>query len=136
MKTLDYPDTNYLLDVPIDALHADSIKWLKEIDFWKQEMSFFYKLLHTKHLLPGFPSEQLASIDQEIIRINTDQLDKYRKDIHEHEQSLAGLVMSPTLQQKEALVLAHQRLLLEMFSLSTAITDLKKTVFTFFEKYQ
>lgn len=136
METLAYPDTKYLQDVSMDSLHADSRKWLKEIDFWKEEMSFFYKLLHKKNIISGFPSEQLASIDQEIIRVNSDKLDKFRKDIQEHEQLLVNYIKSPSLQEKEAYVIAHQRLLIEMFSLSTLITDLKKSVFSFFEKYQ
>lgn len=136
METLAYPDTNYLPDVNMDSLHAESQKWLKEIDFWKDEMSFFYKLLHKKNILTGFPSEQLATIDQEIIRVNSDKLDKTRKEIHEHEQLLASLVKTPSLQDKETYVLAHQRLLVEMLTVSTMITELKKTVFSFFEKYQ
>lgn len=136
METLAYPDTKYLLDVSIDSLHAESLKWLKDIDFWKDEMSFFYKLLHKKNILSRFPSEQLASIDQEIIRVNSDQLDKIRKEIHDHEQSLANLVKTPSLQEKETYVLAHQRLLVEMLTMFAMITDLKKTVFSFFEKYQ
>ena len=35
METAPYPDTKYLLDVSIDALHAESLRWLKEIDFWR-----------------------------------------------------------------------------------------------------
>lgn len=136
MELLTYPNSKYLLEASIDSLHAESLGWLREIDFWKDEMTFFYKLLHTKNALPGFPTEELASIDKELIRINSDKLDKMKKEVQDHEQLLAAIIKTPTLMEKEKYSEVHHNLHLEIFAVSDLIKDLKRTVFSFSTKYE
>jgi hypothetical protein len=51
MKLLSNPKTEYLLDASFEYLHNESLEWLNEMDFWRDEMAFFQKLLHKE----GFP---------------------------------------------------------------------------------
>lgn len=67
MELLSPSKTEYLLDVPLEALHAETLAWLDELGFWADEMSFFYKLLHHNKFSNAFPSEQVADIDKELI---------------------------------------------------------------------
>jgi hypothetical protein len=136
MELLTYPNSKYLLEASIDSLHAESLEWLKEIDFWKEEMTFFYKLLHTKNTFAGFPSEELASIDKELIRINSDKLDKIKKEVQDHEQMLTSILKTPTLIGKEKYSERHYNLHLEIFSVSELIRDIKRIVFSFAKKYE
>jgi len=135
MELLAYPDSKYLLEASVESLHAESRKWLKEIDFWKDEMTFFYKLLHKKGAFAGFPDEELASIDKELIRINSDKLDKTKKEVQSHEQILSDIIQSPTLVEKDRYLEAHRNLLMEIYAIAELIKDLKRTVFSFAHKY-
>jgi len=136
MELLTYPNSKYLLEVSIDSLHADSLEWLNEIDFWKDEMTFFYKLLHKKNAFDDFPTEELASLDKELIRINSDQLDKLKKELQKHEQLLAAIIKNPSLMEKEKYSAMHHELLLEIFAVSQLIKDLKRRVYSFSKKYE
>jgi len=134
MELLSYPNSSYLLEASNDTLHAESLEWLKEIDFWKDEMTFFYKLMHTKKAFAGFPTEELAFIDKELIRINSDKLDKLRKDVQDHEQLLAAIIKSPTIIDQERYSETHRNLLREIFAVAELIKDFKRTVFSFSKK--
>ena len=47
MKTIDSnPKAQLLLEASIDVLHQESREWLSTVEFWKEEMQFFDKLLH------------------------------------------------------------------------------------------
>jgi len=135
MELLAYPNSKYLLEASIETLHAQSLEWLNQIDFWKDEMTFFYKLMHTKKAFAGFPTEELASIDSELIRINSDKLDKLRKEVQNHEQLLAAIIKLPTVTDKERYSETHRNLLMEIFAVSELIKDFKRTVFSFSKKY-
>jgi hypothetical protein len=41
MELLTSQKMEYLLDASLQALHAESLEWIQEIDFWKDEMIFF-----------------------------------------------------------------------------------------------
>jgi len=135
MELLAYPNSKYLLEASIETLHAQSLEWLNQIDFWKDEMTFFYKLMHTKKAFAGFPTEELASIDSELIRINSDKLDKLRKEVQNHEQLLAAIIKLPTVMDKERYSETHRNLIMEIFAVSELIKDFKRTVFSFSKKY-
>jgi hypothetical protein len=136
MELLSYPNSKYLLETSIDSLHADSLEWLREIEFWKDEMTFFYKLLHKKNAFTGFPTEELAALDKELIQINSDKLDKIKKEVQNHEQLLSVIIKTPTLWEKEKYSEAHHHLLLEIVAVSELIKELKRTVFYFSKKYE
>jgi len=136
MELLSYPNTKYLLEASTDSLQAESLEWLKEIDFWKDEMTFFYKLVHTRKAFTAFPTEELAFLDKELIRINSDKLDKLRKEVQDHEQLLATIIKTPTLMEKEKYSEAHHNILMELFAVSELIKDLKRTVFSFSKKFE
>jgi hypothetical protein len=135
MELLAYPNSRYLLEASIDSLHAESLEWLKEIDFWKDEMTFFYKLIHTRKAFAGFPTEELATIDKELIRINSDKVDKLRKEVQDHEQLLVSIVKTPVLMDKERYTDTHRNLLMEIYAVSELIKDFKRSVFSFSKKY-
>jgi len=136
MEATIHPEISYLQEANLEFLHGESQKWLNEIAFWKDEMAFFYKLIHKKEVTGGFPSEQLADLDRQIIRINTDKLDQLLKDIQQHERTLATLVKSAlSPEEKETYLFTHQHYLVEMEATRVEITGLKKAVYSFFEKY-
>ena len=50
MELLTSPKSTYLLEAGLDVLHEQSIEWLNEIAFWRDETAFFYSLVAKKTL--------------------------------------------------------------------------------------
>src|ERR1035438_7363 len=77
MELLTKSKSDYLLNGSIEILHRQSMEWLNEIDFWKDEIAFFYALT-VKKTLNGFPDNlksQENKIEKELIRISGGELD-------------------------------------------------------------
>ncbi|MDH4298190.1 MAG: hypothetical protein OEV74_18070, partial [Cyclobacteriaceae bacterium] len=85
MELLTQPKTEYLLDASLESLHVESVEWLKEIDFWSDEITFFYKLLKRSNDARDYPGRELAIIEKKLISVNSDQVSKVRSDILQHE---------------------------------------------------
>ena len=136
MELLSNPRTEYLLDASFDSLHSESLDWLKEISFWQDEMVFFYKLLHKKASKESFPSKELAAIERKLVGIIGDKLDRIKNEVQNHERSLALLMRTTNLQEKENYRQAHQRLLHEVYDMHAVIRNFKKDVFDFVQQYQ
>jgi len=50
MELIESSKAAYLLDAGLGVLHEQSIEWLSEIDFWRDEAVFFYSLIVKKPL--------------------------------------------------------------------------------------
>lgn len=136
MELLTNPGTEYLLSASLGQLHRESQEWIKEVDFWKDEMSFFYKVLHSKISSKSFPGEALASMEKKLVQINADILDKMTDALRSHEQSLAVVVKTTSLQDEESYREKHKSLLTQMRDAYQLIRSLKKDVFSFMQKYE
>lgn len=136
MELLSNPKTKYLLDASLEFLHAESLEWLKEIDFWQDEIAFFYKLLHKKEPKNSFPREALASMEKKLVDINSDKLDKVRSEIQSHERSLAAVLKTTSLQEEENYREIHRKLLRVLYEINVLIRNFKKDVFSFVRKYE
>lgn len=134
MELLIYPKTDYLLDVSLESLHAESQAWLQNIDFWTDEMAFFYKLLHKKELIETYPSRELAAIEKELIKVYGERLEKARTEIQSHERLLGALVKSTSFVEDENYREKHRKLVLEIFDIQVLIRSFKKKVFDFIKK--
>lgn len=131
MELLNNSRTEYLLDATLESLHDESVSWLKELDFWGDEMSFFYKLLQNKKVSGSFPSSEMAEIEKELIRLNGDMLDKVKAGVSSHERMLASVVRSTSLSDEQSYREKHKQLLDEMNMLQAEIRKFKKAVFAF-----
>lgn len=131
MELLTNSKTEYLLDVPLEALHAETLAWLKELDFWADEMSFFYKLLHHNKFSNPVPSEQVADIDKELIKLNGEALDRIRVDVAGHERMLASLFNPPSVADERAYRENHRKLSVDMYILHDEIRKVKRNIFSF-----
>lgn len=132
MELLTNSKTEYLLDVPLEVLHAETLAWIKELHFWANEVSFFYRLLHHNEVSNVFPSEQLADIDKELVKLNGERLDPIRAGMASHERMLASLFNPPSVADEQAYRENHRRLNLDMYILHQEIRQLKQRVCSFF----
>jgi hypothetical protein len=133
MELLTHAKTEYMLDVPLAALHAESLDWLKELGFWADEMSFFYKMLHEKKISHAFQAQDVAAIDKELVKLNGEQLDRVRHDVEGHERLLASLYKSPALSDDQAYRDAHRKLARDMYGLHEYIRAFKQRIMAFIE---
>jgi hypothetical protein len=134
MELLIYPKTDYLLDASLESLHSESQAWLQNIDFWTDEMAFFYKLLHKKELIETYPSRELAAIEKELIKVYGERLEKARTEIQSHERLLGALVKSTSFMEDENYREKHRKLVLEIYDIQVLIRSFKKKVFDFIKK--
>lgn len=132
MELLTFPKNEYLLDASLEDLHAQSQEWIKEIDFWNDEISFFYKLLHKKETKNVFPARELAEIEKTLIRINSEDMLRLRDEVLNHERLLSILIRSTSLSEEQVYREAHRRLYRDMYKLNDLIRAFKKSVFSFY----
>lgn len=131
MELLNYPKNEYLLDAPLDALHAESVAWLKELGFWADEVSFFYKLLHHHKLSDSFPSDQVAEIDKELVKFNGEKLNRVKSGVASHEHLLASLFKSSSMADEQVYRETHRKLSIEVHSLYEDIRAFRQKIFSF-----
>jgi hypothetical protein len=134
MELLAYPKNDYLLDASLDTLHAESQDWLKDMEFWADEMTFFYKLLRKKETSEAFPANDLAAMEKAVIKINSDELGNVRSDVLSHERLLSSVMKSTSMAEEQVYREAHRRLHSEMHNLNALIRSFKKEVFDFYSK--
>lgn len=132
MELLTYPKNEYLLGASLDTLHVESQDWLKELEFWSDEMAFFYKLLHKKESSDAFPPRDLAAIEKALIRIDSEELRRVREGVLSHERLLSSVVKSTSMAEEQVYRETHRNLYSEMFNLNQLIRAFKKDVFSFY----
>ncbi|CAN5186394.1 hypothetical protein BH23BAC2_BH23BAC2_01620 [soil metagenome] len=136
MELLANPKTEYLLQASLTTLHVESQEWLKEIEFWRDELAFFYKLLREKESIEDFPKEALVAMQKELVRIDSEKLEVMKNQVHSHENSLAALLKTTSLQDEELYRETHRKLLIEIYEVQRLIRIYKKELFSFIYQYK
>jgi hypothetical protein len=94
-------------------LHKESISWLEEIDFWKDELEFLYKVLSKRLATSSFPLERLAELQKDLINIQSSTISFLREKIKVHEQALFPLLQKIESSDEENSRTEHKNLLKE-----------------------
>jgi hypothetical protein len=136
MELLTSPKMQYLLDASLESLHQESQEWLNEIAFWSDEVAFFYKLLQKKEMKRSFPSKDLATIEKELVRINSEEIEKVRTGVASHEKLLSTVTRSHSIAEERVYREAHRKLLMDVFRLYADIRAFKKDVFKFMMEHE
>ena len=57
---------DFLLEAPLEILHSESLEWLEEVEFWKDESAFFYALILEKTKLnpSAFNTKEAKDIEK------------------------------------------------------------------------
>ncbi|HEY0742728.1 MAG TPA: hypothetical protein VGD40_14765 [Chryseosolibacter sp.] len=134
MELLRSSRTEYLLEAPLESLHAESLEWLNELSFWRDEMTFFYHMLRHKQFGKSFPNEELANIEKELVRLNGEELDKVETSVTSHERLLGSVYKTASMAEEQVYREAHKRALGEILALHNAIRKFKKKLFSFIKK--
>ena len=127
-------DTTHVLEVSITELHNESRQWLSSIEFWKDELNFFQKLLDNNFLsIPaGEKMKQLEHLQNRIIYYRDEVVDEYRHNVKEHESNLASIQQSER-EDEQSYRKQHAKLKEELTTLTGQFRDFKKELFQFVE---
>jgi hypothetical protein len=84
----------FLLEAPLQVLHEESREWLAEIDFWKDEAAFLFRLIieKTKGGAVFLQTQDVKDAEKELITISAEKLEDMRLEVVEHEKFLARIM--------------------------------------------
>jgi len=133
MDLLTAPPRRGLLDEPVEALHQQSINWLNQILFWKDEGSFFNDLIKD-HFSAKAGKEELEKLSEKLRIINAGDIDTLNRDIYMHERFLSEVLREKAVDSVDyrkdhhALMGRYQQLEWKMKMLKRAVFVLMKAV--------
>lgn len=123
--------SEHLQDASLEELHRQGREWLSELEFWIDEMSFYYKLLHMREPRIFFPTSGLAELEKALVTLTSDYLSKLKIDVENHERILATMIRNISLGEEDEYRAKHKVLLDEVLRLQERIREFKKSVFSF-----
>lgn len=124
--------SDFLLEAPLEVLHEESLEWLEEIEFWKDETAFFYTLMITKSEEQP-PSKSLLGIQNHIIYLSAEKIDDLKLAIQRHERYLAGMLKSKR-QDEGAYRAQHKAIAKKVHDFEMEMREMKKKVFAVVKK--
>lgn len=134
MEMISGPKTEYLLDASLATLHAESREWLNELNFWSEEMSCFYKLLHKNASSLDFPTRELTDLEKEMIRITSEELMRVKSEVETHERTLVAIMKNTSFGEQREYRDRHKMILDDLYALQRVIRRFKKKVFALVRK--
>jgi hypothetical protein len=130
MKTF-VSETGHLLESSLDWMHTQTVEWLQEADFWKDETVFFYNLLRKTELRGTFPAEHLAALENELICITGQEITALKIALRQHEELLKSLLTKNSTDREGEYRHKHREIMVDVVSLENRIRDYKKSVFNY-----
>ena len=136
MELLEPPKLAYLLEASLEILHFESNEWLSEIALWKDETSFFQKLL--EKVAPKATSREskieLEHLQNKIIHYRFEVLDELRNTVLLHERYLASLLDFSIVDSEQVYREKHKTIADQMGSFTKEFKIIKKDLFSFAEE--
>jgi hypothetical protein len=127
---------DFLLDIGLEILHKESVKWISEIKLWKIELSLFQKLIdnYGPALDQVTQKKEIDHFQNLITYYNGELLDEFKQQIRRHENTLAkefaikGKVNEASYREN------HKEIALRITAFETEFKAYKKELFSFIEK--
>lgn len=134
MEKLTTAKSAYLLEAGLEVLHQQSMEWLSDIAFWKDEVAFFYALVVSKTLkeLPVNAKDSIAKIEGELIRMTGGELDELQQEVEMHEYYLNQMLQSKR-EDQEAYREKHKQMAGKFERFEKQFKVLKKDIFKLVE---
>lgn len=135
MKQITSAKSAFLLEAPLEILHAENMEWLEEIEFWKDESAFFYALIieKTKQNPSAFKTKESKEIEKHLIYVSAEKLDDLKMEVQEHERFLAKLM--DNIKSDEQLYRSRHRAVSEkIHAFENEFKEMKGKIFLLSEK--
>ena len=135
MLKLESPTEAYMLETPVEVLHRESLEWLEEIEFMKDEAAFFYGLIIRRLKTPYDPlnAEELKSIETHLIFISTNMLAMLHDAVVKHERYLSKMTES-VKQDEQSYRSRHNGLAKKISGFEKEFKELKRKIFSVVER--
>ena len=134
MKQIALSKKTYLLEAPLEILHEESLEWIEEIEFWKNEVAFFLKLLKqkSKQNPSDLKTPEAKGIEKHLIHVSVEKLEELKIEAQSHEQFLVKIMDNPKLD--EHIYRLRHKTLSEIFkNFETEFKEMKKEIFQLVE---
>ena len=135
MKNLTSPKSTFLLEAPLEVLHSESLEWLEEVEFWKDEAAFFYTLIieKTKENPSLSTTKEFKDVEKHLIYVSAEKIDDLRMEIQGHERFLTNLIDNPKL--NDQLYRSRHKIITEkIHAFEKEFREMKKKIFFLAEK--
>ena len=135
MILLESSRETYLLDSSVEVLHRESLEWLEEIEFMKDESAFFYGLINRRLKTPYDPlnAEELKSIENHLIFISANMLAMLHDSVVKHEKFLTKMIES-VKQDEQSYRSRHAILASKFTDYKKEFKELKRKIFSVVER--
>ena len=135
METLLAAKTSYMLEAGIDVLHRESLEWLEEIAFWRDETAFFSALIitKTKKQVPIDAKDPLRSVENHLVHVGINKLEDLEKQVTLHEHNLA-YVLEQKFPDENIYREKHRDIAKKIHAFEAEYKDMKKKVFALVER--
>lgn len=133
-KLLAPAKSTYLLEAPLEILHEESLEWLEEIEFWKDETAFFYALIikRTKDSAV-WTTKQAKEVERHLVYVSAERLDDLRLEVKNHEKFLNRILNNSQLSE-EYYRIRHKEITEKMQNFEWEYRSMKKKIFTLTKK--
>jgi hypothetical protein len=130
MNILNTATAKYLLDLGLESLHEQSMEWISDIAFWRDEVSFLYALEVEKTLkeVPVSAKRKIGLVEEELVKMAGDDLDDLYTQVTTHERFLNHLLGS-SKEDEETYREKHLLLAEKIDTFNVRLRLLKKEIF-------
>ena|SRR3972149_8398295 len=134
MELLAPAKKTYMLEAPLEILHQESLEWLEEIEFWKDEVAFFCTLIlrKTKKTTSLLQAKEAKSIENHLVYISAEKLDDLKMEVQAHEHFLSKM-MEDVKQDEKMYRSKHRDLSKKFQDFENGIKVLKMKIFQLIE---
>jgi nitroreductase len=120
------PTAEHTLEEAIESLHQQSVKWLNQVSFWKEESRFFNDFI-SNMLSPSVNIKDMMVITEK--QIKPEEFDLLHKDISVHEKVLEFIILTNKNKDDHDYRASHKQLSTRFNSMEEKINALKKSIF-------
>lgn len=135
MKNITSAKNTFLLEAPLEVLHSQSLEWLEEIEFWKDEAAFFYTLIieKTKQNPSVFKTKESKDMEKHLIYVSAEKIEDLKMEVVSHERFLSRIMDDPKLDE-QLYRARHKAIATKILAFEREFKEMKRKVFLISEK--
>jgi hypothetical protein len=125
---------HYIFQRPLLGKHQETLEWLSAIVLWKNELSFFQKLLdrHVSKMSAAVHRTQAEHFQNVIIYFKCDVIDSLTTRLRQHEEKLSEMLESRN-ESKTEYIGQHEGLMNELALVNSRFIHFRHELFAFVE---
>lgn len=124
----------HLLEGSLEWLHRQTMEWLSDVEFWREELVFFYHLLRKQELQLYFPMQQVAVLEKELVKISSEEIKELEATLRKHEEKLRAILEAASKSNELDYRHDHKTILFAMKNFEETMRSFKKSVFALVRK--